>query len=411
MSRCTLGFLCLVAACDTPWKWSTMGSTSTTSTPTSPAGCTDPDPTLVGEAFASRTLFRACSPYRLASPASFVGDGVVLTIEPGVTIEAAAGASLRVIDGARLAAGVPAGEEIVLRSADGAGPWAGLVLYDDAAVGHELHGVTISGAAGTPVSVGAAALAVWSGEVLLDAVRIEGAADVGLRLHQEGATLAPGSDVAVIGAGGYPVELDAQNLPTLPPDADLSSADPERDRILVLGGREGLVLGDTVWPRTAVPLEIAVALSVGDDDETGSLELPSSGTVLFGAIGGISVSNGELFAVGEDPACAGDVSACTLTLGAADPGAPWASIVFPSATSAGGSRIENVRLTGGGNNQAMVTIIAPTIPGDTGDCAPTVVVSGAWFDGSERCLSTTDSSNPYGAENSFHGCAPDLHCD
>jgi hypothetical protein len=404
----------VLTGCTGPGETEDASSTSSTggSASSGDASCSDPNTDLGGDHVESRTLHRACSPYRLVgSGAIFTGEGVELTIEDGVRILADADAHLRVESGARLVAGSGSGERVTLAShPDATGPWAAVMLSGP--VVHELHRVTLYGGRGTTTEEGEAALYI-DGEALLDQVTLEQPVDVGVRVHRDGSRLAPGTNGLVVrGAGGYPVVLDAQNLPTLPADQDLTSSDPDKNRVLVFGGDDGSLTGNVLWQRQRVDIEIGVDLHIGTSEAECVLELPARQVFRLREAVDLYLSNGKILAEGAG-GCENDPGACTVVFDAASAGAAWGSMVFTSSvgnTLANASILRNVRFVGGGGNLPMVAIYGPGGPGVIGDCAPTVTIEGSRFEGS-NCLEAIDTQNAYGALNRFVGCTAETTCD
>jgi hypothetical protein len=385
---------------------------------------------LGGEIHASLTLKRACSPYHLRSQngtfgATVLGAGVVLTIEDGVQVLADAKARLELKEGGRLLAGRAGGQRVVFDRADSAGDaWAGITLGNSAPIVHELHQVTLRAAQGTPAPEGGYAVlslidsnaSPRTGAVLDDVV-IESPADIGLRVYREGSYLAAGTTrVTVHGAGGYPVVMDAQNLPGLPPNQDLKSNDPQKQRILIFGGNQGDVTGDLVWSSQTVPIEVGVDLSIGTPAARGSLTVTSPQTVLLRKDVDLRMDNGALIAKGERD-CK-DTGDCSIVFDTASPGERWAAFIFiAGATSnvASDSTLQRVKLAAGGGtgSTAMVTIQGPGIPGVAGDCSRTAVITGSYLtsEASAGCLTAQDSNNAYASDNGFKSCGADVKCD
>jgi hypothetical protein len=413
------------------------GSTSSSSSSASSAGgaggtgaaggtgggaCSDPDTDLSGEYTASKTLERACSPYHLVTPVSFTGDGVVLTIEEGVQVLGAAGADLSMGGRAQLVAGKAGGEPVVFEGEPAAaGPWNGIHLEPfpgTTPLVHELHEVTIRGAAGieTPES-GNAALYVEHPAttpvvgVLLDHVTIAQALDTGVRISREGSFIAPGSSgLTVDDAGGYPLVMDVQNFPGLPPNQDLGSVDPDKARILLFSGNDGIVSSEIVWPAQKVPVELGADIAIGSDTVPGKLTLPQAGTFLLRSTVDIRVDDGALVAEGTDTGCKDD-GQCSIVFDEAAAGQPWGSVVFTAtASAAGDSHLQHVKFANGGDNEPMVYVVASTGVGVIGDCALTTSIEGCWLE-SSNCFAATDSMNAYATDNGFSGCTADVKCD
>lgn len=364
------------------------------------SACGEPDTTLPLTITASRTLTRACSPYTMATRVDVDGAATTLTIESGVEIIVTGDYPFVVDGGARLDAQGAATAPVVFHAdaATAVDGWSGIGLHA-ATAAHRLEHVTVRDAGNTNGALGDMPTAVFVGdatEALFNGVRVESSHSNGLRLFRETAALADGSSFAVDASALYPVVADVQNAGSLPGDLALSSADPDKSRILVFGGTAGVVATNVTWKRQLVPFEVAVSFTL-QPGVTWTIAPPAVVSLRT-----VSVSaQGTLVAEGT--------TTDKIRFEGA-PGYSWSSLVLYTADS----HLNNVELSGGGTPaEGMIELLLPKPPSGcvTGPVIENTTFASPGANAGGYCLSHhAVVSNDYSASNQLTGCTLEPPC-
>ena len=295
----------------------------------SPTPCTDPTEI---PAFSDQPLHlkKSCSPYHVSTASLLVSPDI--TIEAGVTVAFAPGASLRA---ALSAVGTAAAPIRFVPDKTGApkGSWGGVWLAEAVGGGGkiELRNVVIegAGAAGDATMAPGAALHV-AAAATLDTVSIDGSKGYGLALT---APLDAGSKgITFTGIDDHLVALPIDLVPTLP--AITSGSANSKATIFVETGPS--VTG--TWVSQPVPFFLADDATVGDGATGESTTLTiQKNTLLFAAGAGLTVG------AADGQTGTGDLIANDVTFDAVDPTKPWDGLTivgrYSAATSITGGSI------------------------------------------------------------------------
>lgn len=320
------------------------------------ATCTDPKE-IPGFVDQPLHLVKACSPYHVAQPSTVAsGD---FTIDAGVTIQFAPGASLEVQDagtgGKALIASGTAAEPIrfvpdVANAPDGS--WTGIGLGAPDGTGNvQLHYVEVHGAGvpGDGVNAPGASVLVRVPSIL-DHVTIVGSAGYGLTMN---VPLASGSNALSFSSiADHLVSLRWDLVPSLPAITAVSGNAKPTIRVAP---------GDSVsgtWVSQPVPFAVFADQTIG----SGQADVPvvltiAANTLLFDA--GIGLGVGAT----EGQSGTGDLVANGVTFGALDPAKPWSGIAilarYTATTKINGGHITHAH---GGNPWSVdVPMTTPTV--------------------------------------------------
>ena len=234
------------------------------------------------------TLTQACSPYHAPLPV-LVGDAMnhpVLTIEPGVTVTFASGASLSIGMGQTAAA--PGGLQAVGTAASpivltsdaanpSAGAWGGVYFNPTADATSTLSDAVVKYAGqqfapllNTPVDLGSIYVDAGTASplgnstplhILLSNLTVSNNGGSGIVFFGPYAGFAASSGALTIPdwvSGGYPIVIDPNSADTLP--TTLTTGSGRQDAIGILaeeanmsGGGQHILIHDETWPSLPIP--------------------------------------------------------------------------------------------------------------------------------------------------------------
>ncbi len=272
-------------------------------------------------------------PYALESFVAMEGivpAPAILTIGPGVEVQAGFGGVLAIATGGGAAGLVANGTESepVRFTSEAAGvdaQWQGIEI-GEAAVDNQVvfRHTTIEWGGGDPITQ--TNLLVVDTPILADHLTIQHGLRYGIRMGGYNGRFRSGSNTLVISDTVLPIQVSASEADTIPTDVDTVFEDNVIQRVELLGNR---LYFDTTWPVLELPYQILgntiIAAPPGQDS---TLTLPAGSRLMMGwnatmIVGGvINEGRGNIIAQGTSAEPVTWTSANSYTPGA------WGSIIL-----------------------------------------------------------------------------------
>lgn len=268
-------------------------------------------------------------------------NGGTLTIEPGAVVEFKQGKGLLVAQDQQAATLVVNGAELGPDSTTEGVSWSGVSFsaYGEGSLRDTTLAMAGAGLKG--------AIVINGTSVLLAGVSIDGSKTDGIHLRNGGTLAADSSALAVTGAEGYPVVVDAVSAHTLVPGEYTGNG---VDRVFMRGDD---VTGDVVWVDLGVPWLVDGAVRF-----LGTADAPAGLTV--GAGVEFNMNNASSMVFGPDGGAASvtlegtvDAPVRLSGYGSDEPGY-WKGLVFRPATTSAFLRYVVIEDTGKGADAAVV---------------------------------------------------------